>query len=46
MKLTGFEKLAFVSSFVWLMHWGSCLSSKLVEMVLFTTSVRMLPGGF
>ena len=44
--MTSREKLIFVGSFVWLMHWGTCLSSLILDTVILKNSVRMLPPGF
>ena len=43
--MTTKEKLVFIGSFVWLMHWGTCLTSTLLDTVILN-SVRMLPLGF
>ena len=40
------EKLLFISSFVVFLHWGSCLFSLIVDMVILKQSVRILPFGF
>ena len=46
MGMTSKEKLIFIGSFVWLMHWGTCLSSLIMDMVIRGNSVRMFPLGF
>ena len=43
--MTSKEKLVFVGSFIWLMHWGSCLTSLILDMVILKSSVRVLPLG-
>ena len=44
--MTSKEKLLFVSSFVWFLHWGTCLASTILDTVILKSSVRMLPLGF
>ena len=39
------DKLIFISSFIWTLHWGSCLVLKLSDTVIANTSVRILPLG-
>ena len=43
--MTAKEKLLFVSSFIWFLHWGTCLSSLIMDTVILKNSVRMLPLG-
>ena len=43
--MTTKEKLIFIGSFVWLMHWGTCLSSVIMDTVILGNSAKMfLPG--
>jgi len=44
-NMTVREKLIFISSFIWTLHWGSCLVLKLLDTVIANTSVRVLPLG-
>ena len=39
------DKLIFISSFIWTLHWGSCLVLKLSDTVIAASSVRILPLG-
>ena len=43
--MSGTDKLIFISSFIWTLHWGSCLVLKLSDTVIANTSVRILPLG-
>ena len=45
-NMTAKEKLIFLFSFVWCLHWGTCIFSKLVDTVILNQSVKMLPTGF
>ena len=44
--MTGKEKLLFIFSFIWCLHWGTNLISLIVDMVIRGNSVRLLPLGF
>ena len=44
--MTAKEKLLFVTSFIWFLHWGTCLASIILDTVILKSSVRMLPVGF
>ena len=44
--MTSRDKLVFVGSFIWFLHWGTCLFSTLVDTVILRVPVRMLPLGF
>ena len=46
MKIKLTQKLMFVCSFIWFLHWGQCLTSLLLDTVILKDSVRMLPLGF
>ncbi len=35
MELTGSEKLLFIASFVWFMHWGVRLAQTVINYVIF-----------
>jgi hypothetical protein len=39
------EKLLFVSSFIWFLHWGVCLTSTILDMVILRGYARVLPLG-
>jgi hypothetical protein len=39
------EKLLFVSSFVWFLHWGVCLTSTILDTVILRGYARVLPLG-
>ena len=39
------EKLLFVSSFVWFLHWGVCLTSIILDTVILRGYARVLPLG-
>ncbi len=43
--MTKFDKIVFVGSFIWFLHWGSCITFKFLDMVIGSTSVRVLPIG-
>ena len=43
--MTSKEKLIFVGSFIWFLHWGQCLTSIILDTVILKNSVRMLPLG-
>ena len=32
--MTAKEKLLFLSSFIWVLHWGTCLASTIVDTVI------------
>ena len=46
MIMSGKEKLIFISSFIWFLHWGSCLTLHIMDMVIEKDFVRMFPVGF
>ena len=37
------EKLLFVSSFIWFLHWGVCLTSAILDAIILKGYVRVLP---
>ena len=39
------EKLIFISSFIWFLHWGSCIIYNIVDMVITKQPVRILLTG-
>ena len=45
-NLTGLEKLLFISSFLWTLHWGTRVVSIVVDTVILNAGVRALPTGF
>jgi len=45
MNMTSKEKLIFISSFIWFLHWGSCIIYKLADMVIAQQPVRILLTG-
>jgi len=45
-NLTGLEKLLFISSFLWTLHWGTRVVSIVVDTVILSEGVRALPTGF
>jgi len=45
-NLTGLEKLLFISSFLWTLHWGTRVVSIVVDTVILSGGVRVLPTGF
>ena len=44
--LTSKEKLLFILSFLWTLHWGTRVVSIVVDTVILNTGVRVLPTGF
>tara|TARA_B100000927_G_scaffold194804_1_gene157206 strand:- start:329 stop:472 length:144 start_codon:yes stop_codon:yes gene_type:complete len=44
-KLSLKEKLIFIASFLWMLHWGTNLTSTIVDMVILKNGVRLLPIG-
>ena len=44
--MSGKEKLIFISSFIWFLHWSTCIISLLLDTVILRGSVRVLPLGF
>jgi len=45
MKLSIKEKLIFIASFLWMLHWGTNVASLLIDTFLLKNSVRLLPFG-
>jgi len=45
MKLSLKEKLIFIASFLWMLHWGTNLANLLIDIFLLRNSVRLLPFG-
>ena len=39
------EKLLFVGSFVWFLHWGVFLTSTILDTIILKGYVRVLPLG-
>jgi len=44
--LTSKEKLLFILSFLWTLHWGTRVVSIIVDMVIVGNAARVLPIGF
>ena len=44
--MTSKEKLLFILSFLWTLHWGTRVVSTVVDMVILNAGVRVLPIGF
>ena len=44
-KMTLREKLIFIASFLWMLHWGTNLTSTILDMVILRNGVRVLPLG-
>jgi len=44
-KMTAKEKLIFILSFLWMLHWGTNLTSTILDMVILKNGVRVLPLG-
>ena len=44
--MTSKEKLLFILSFVWTMHWGTKVVFILMDMVFLGNSARVFPIGF
>jgi len=45
-QLTSKEKLLFILSFLWTLHWGTRVVSIVVDTVILNAGVRALPTGF
>ena len=45
-NMTGTQKLLFISSFLWTLHWGTRVVSIVVDTVILNAGVRALPTGF
>ena len=45
-NMTGTQKLLFISSFLWTLHWGTRVVSIVVDTVILNEGVRALPTGF
>jgi len=45
-QLTSKEKLLFILSFLWTLHWGTRVVSIVVDTVILNAGVRVLPTGF
>ena len=45
-NLSGIQKLLFISSFLWTLHWGTRVVSIVVDTVILNAGVRVLPTGF
>ena len=43
--MTSKEKLLFVGSFIWFLHWGQCLTSLILDTVILKNSARILLSG-
>jgi len=45
MKLSLKEKLIFIASFLWMLHWGTNIANLIIDTFLLRNSVRLLPFG-
>ena len=45
-QMTSKEKLLFILSFLWTLHWGTRVVSIVVDTVILNAGVRVLPIGF
>ena len=45
-NMSGTQKLLFISSFLWTLHWGTKVVSVIVDTVILNAGVRALPTGF
>ena len=45
-QMTSKEKLLFILSFLWTLHWGTRVVSIVVDTVILSEGVRALPTGF
>ena len=45
-NMSGTQKLLFISSFLWTLHWGTRVVSIVVDTVILNAGVRVLPTGF
>jgi len=45
MKLSLKEKLIFIASFLWMLHWGTNIANPILDMVILRNGVRVLPLG-
>ena len=43
--MTAKEKLLFIVSFLWMLHWGTRVVSILVDTVILNNAVKVLPLG-
>ena len=44
--MNGREKLIFITSFIWFLHWATCITYNTLAMVIANTYVKMSPIGF
>ena len=45
-QMTSKEKLLFILSFLWTLHWATRVVSVIVDTVILNAGVRALPIGF
>jgi len=45
MKLSIREKLIFIASFLWMLHWGINVANLIMDTFLLRNGVRLLPFG-
>jgi len=45
MKLSLKEKLIFIASFLWMLHWGTNIANLIIDTFLLRNGVRLLPFG-
>ena len=44
-KMTLREKLIFIASFLWMLHWGTNLANLIIDIFLLRNGVKLLPFG-
>ena len=44
-KMTQKQKLLFILSFIWMLHWGTRVTFIIVDMVIAKNAVSLLPLG-
>jgi hypothetical protein len=45
MKLSIKEKLLFIASFLWMLHWGTNIVNLIIDTFLLRNGVKLLPFG-
>ena len=45
-NMSGTQKLLFISSFLWTLHWGTKVVSVIVDTVILNAGAKVLPLGF
>ena len=44
-KMTTKEKLIFILSFLWMLHWGTNITNLIIDTFLLRSGVKLLPFG-